>query len=220
LSPLGLFGGTFDPVHLAHLRLAEEIADAFGLAGVRFIPAAVPPHRNPPRASAQHRLAMTRLAVQGNPRFEVDDRELKRAAVSYTYDTLFELRAEAGDRPLCLLMGADAFCLLTTWHRWQELLDLAHLIVARRPGFALDALAASLPGPLRAEYLRRHRAERGGHVLAPGGGIFTHELTALDVSATALRGLFARGSSVRYLLPDAVITYIEQHHLYKETDAG
>jgi nicotinate-nucleotide adenylyltransferase len=117
-------------------------------------------------------------------------------------------------------MGADAFCLLTSWHRWQELLELAHLVVARRPGYALEALAASLPAPLKAEYLRRHRFERGAHALAPGGSIFTHELTGLDVSATALRGLFARGSSVRYLLPDAVITYIGQHHLYRETDAG
>jgi nicotinate-nucleotide adenylyltransferase len=220
LSPLGLFGGTFDPIHLAHLRLAEEIAEAFGFTRVRFIPAAVPPHRGPPRASADHRLAMTRLAVQGNPRFEVDDRELKRPATSYTYDTLVELRAEFADRPLCLLMGADAFCTLTTWHRWRELFDLAHLVIAHRPGYALEQLAASLPDPLKAEYLRRHRAGRGGPGRSPGGGIFTHELTALDISATAVRSLIAHRSSLRYLLPDAVIAYIEQHHLYRETDAG
>ena len=218
-EPIGILGGTFDPVHFAHLRLAEEIADALELSQVLLVPAAVPPHRAQPRASAAHRLAMVRLAAEGNSRLATDARELRRAGNSYTYDTLRELRSEHGERPLCLLMGADAFVALATWHRWTELFELAHVLVARRPGYPLEQLAASLPGPLRTEYLRRHSPDYSGLRLAPAGRIFTHELTALDVSATALRGLIAHGSSLRYLLPDSVIAYIREHGLYKERDA-
>jgi nicotinate-nucleotide adenylyltransferase len=212
-------GGTFDPIHYAHLRLAEELADAFGFREVHFVPAAVPPHRGPPRASAEHRRRMVELAIAGNPRFQLDDRELRRKGASYSYDTLAEMRAGIGDQPLCLLMGADAFVAFTTWHRWKEVLDLAHVVVARRPGYPLEQLTASLPVPLKSQYLRRHVADAGAARLEPGGRIFTHELTALDVSATALRELIARGASLRYLLPDAVIAYIESHRLYRTTDA-
>ncbi len=218
-APIGVLGGTFDPVHFAHLRLAEEIAEAFDLGQVLMIPAGAPPHRGEPGASGAHRLAMLRLAIEGNPRLLADDRELRRAGTSYMYDTLLELRNESGDRPLCLVMGADAFVQLASWYRWSELFDLAHFIVARRPGYPLEQLAASLPGVLKAQYLRRHSPEPRGLQLAPAGRIFTHELTALDVSATALRGLISRGASLRYLLPDAVIAYIETHGLYREQDA-
>ncbi len=220
MAAIGLFGGTFDPIHFAHLRLAEEIAESFGLEQVRLIPAAVPPHRGRPAASPEHRLAMTRLAIEGNPRFAVDARELRRTGPSYTVDTLIETRREAGDQPLCLMMGADAFAALTTWHRWEELFDLAHIIIARRPGFPLEQLASSLPGPLRAQY--ENRLEQAPERLrqTPAGGLFTHELTALDVSATAVRELIHRNASLRYLLPDAVIAYIHGHGLYKERDAS
>jgi len=202
------------------LRLAEEVLDSFGLDKVQFIPAAVPPHRNEPGASPAHRLAMTRLAIQGNPRFEVDDRELKRAGTSYTIDTLSEIRSALGNQPLCLLMGADAFVALTTWHRWSELFDLAHVVVARRPGFPLEHLTSSLPDALRDQYLRRRSEDPAAVKATPAGRIFTHELTALDVSATELRSLIKLGASLRYLLPDAVIAYIEEHKLYKEHDAS
>lgn len=218
-DPVGILGGTFDPVHFAHLRLAEEIADALSLSRVLLIPAAVPPHRSQPVASAAHRLAMVRLATEDNPRFSVDARELRRAGASYSYDSLRELRNEYGERPLCMLMGADAFVQLSTWHRWTEIFELAHLVVARRPGFPLEQLAASLPGSLKAEYLRRHAPTPECVRLAPAGRIVTHELTALDVSATALRALIAGGESLRYLLPDAVIAYIHEHRLYREQDA-
>lgn len=219
-SAIGLFGGTFDPIHFAHLRLAEEAIDIFGFEQVRFIPTAVPPHRNEPGAASVHRLAMTRLATQGNPRFAVDGRELQRAGTSYTFDTLSEIRSESDDRPLCLLMGADAFVALTTWHRWNELFDLAHVVVAKRPGFPLEQLASSLPGPLRAQYQRRYATDPEVLSETRAGHIFAHELTALDVSATALRTLIKRHGSLRYLLPDAVIAYIEEHNLYKEHDAS
>jgi len=219
-SAIGLFGGTFDPIHFAHLRLAEELADGFGLDQVHFIPAAVPPHRNEPSASPAHRLAMTRLAIQGNSRFVVDGRELGRAGTSYTIDTLSEIRSASGNRPLCLLLGADAFIALMTWHRWNELFDLAHIVVARRPGFPLEHLASSLPDALRAQYLRRYAADPAAMKATAAGNIFAHELTALDVSATELRALIKCDASLRYLLPDAVIAYIEEHKLYKEHDAS
>ncbi len=217
---IGLFGGTFDPIHFAHLRLAEEIADAFQLQQVRLIPTSIPPHRDQPGTSAEHRLSMTRLAVAGNPRLAVDAREIGRAGISYTVDTLTELRSEVGTAPLCLLMGADAFVALTTWHRWTELFDLAHIIVARRPGFPLEKLASTLPAALHEQYTQRLETRPRALNAASAGKVFTHELTSLDVSATALRSLAVRKASLRYLLPDQVIAYINEHHLYKEPDAS
>jgi nicotinate-nucleotide adenylyltransferase len=218
-TPIGVLGGTFDPVHLAHLRLAEELADAIGLAKVRFIPTGAPPHRGTPRVSGAHRMEMVRLALAGNPRFEADDREIRREGVCYTFDTLNELRAELGDRPLCLLMGSDAFSALTTWHRWEELFDLAHIVIAHRPGFSLQQLQSSLPGPLRKIYLQRLAASTGILRRDSGGAVYAREITALDIAATPIRGLLAGGGSARYLVPDAVLDYIETNRLYKERDA-
>lgn len=219
-SAIGLFGGTFDPIHYGHLRLAEEVADRFQLGQVRLLPASVPPHREQPAAAAQHRLAMTQLAITGNPRLVADRRELDRQGPSYTVDTLAEVRAETGDGPLALLMGADAFVLLATWHRWERLFELAHIIVARRPGFPLEQLAKSLPQPLQQHYERRLTGEAAALHASACGNVFTHELTALDVSATALRSFIQRKASLRYLLPDTVIAYIEDHNLYREPDAS
>lgn len=217
-APIGLFGGTFDPIHLGHLRLAQELADALGLARVRFIPAGTPPHRNLPRVSGAHRLQMVRIAIADNPLFEAEECELRRDGISYTYDTLIELRDELRGHPLCLLMGADAFAALTTWHRWQELFDLAHVVIAHRPGFQLKELQAALPPALREIYQRR-LVDAPARLRANAGSILTREITALDISATNIRALLAQGSSPRYLAPDPVLAYIDQHHLYKEHDA-
>jgi nicotinate-nucleotide adenylyltransferase len=218
-SPIGVLGGTFDPVHLAHLRLAEELADGIGLSKVRFIPTGAPPHRGTPRVTGAHRMEMVRLAIGGNPRLEADDREIRRQGVCYTFDTLNELRAELGDRPLCLLMGSDAFSALTTWHRWEELFDLAHIVIAHRPGFSLQQLQSSLPGPLRKIYLQRLAASTGILRRDSAGAVYAREITALDIAATQIRGLLAGGGSARYLVPDAVLDYIETNRLYKERDA-
>jgi len=219
-APLGVLGGTFNPVHLAHLRLAEELAQGIGLERVLFVPAGTPPHRQPPKVDGRHRLEMIRLAVAGNPSFAADDREIRRQGISYTYDTLAELRAGIGDRrPLCLLMGADAFPALTTWHRWTELFALAHIVIAHRPGFALKDLPAALPDALRQAYLQRLTADPAALGAAPAGSVLAHEITALDISATQVRDLLARGKAARYLVPDAVLDYIARNHLYKETDA-
>jgi nicotinate-nucleotide adenylyltransferase len=215
--PLGIFGGTFDPVHLGHLRLAEEAADSLGLAGVCWIPAGQPTHRAQdaklPRVTAADRLAMVRLATAGNPRFTVDASEVEAAVPSYTVPTLERLRAgPAGTRPQVLLVGADAFAGMPGWHRWEELFALAHIAVAHRPGFPIDA--ASLPPALAAHY-RERRAESPALLAeSPAGRIVTFAMTQLAVSATQIRALLANGRSPRYLLPDSVIAYIRSRHLY------
>lgn len=214
-----MLGGTFDPIHFAHLRLAEEFADGIGLGKVCFIPTGTPPHRGTPRVSGVHRMEMVRLAINGNPRFEADDREIRRPGICYTFDTLNELRAELGERPLCLLMGSDAFSALTGWHRWEELFDLAHIVIAHRPGFSLQQLQASLPGPLRKIYLQRLAASTSILRRDSAGAVYVREITALDIAATQIRALLAGGGSARYLVPEAVLDYIEHNRLYKERDA-
>ncbi len=214
-----MLGGTFDPVHFAHLRLAEEIADAVGLSSVRLIPTGNPPHRGTPRVTGEQRLEMVRLAIAGNPRLQADDREIRRQGVCYTFDTLTELRAELGDRPICLITGADAFSTLTTWHRWEELFELAHIVVAHRPGFSLQQMQSSLPGPLRKVYLQRLVSSTGLLRRDSAGAIYAREITALDIAATTIRALLAAGASARYLVPDQVLDYIERNRLYKERDA-
>ncbi len=146
-SVLGIFGGTFDPIHCAHLELAREVRAALDLAAVRFIPAGDPPHRAAPVASAMHRLAMVELAVADHPGLEVDAREIHRRGRSYTVETLEELRDEAPARPLALIVGADAFLGLPTWHRWRELFELAHVVVVARPGVDVRRRAAAAISP-------------------------------------------------------------------------
>lgn len=216
-GPLGVFGGTFDPVHLAHLRLAEEAAEQLNLSAVRWIPAAQPYHRQAPLVSAAHRLAMVELAVADNPRFAVDAAEIASTSPSYSVPTLERLRAELGPaRPLVLLVGADAFAGLAGWHRWQELFALAHIAVAERPGFAIDPV--SLPAPLAAEYRQRRVAPgeaAAAIAAAPAGAIVGFAMTQLAISATQVRSLLANGASPRYLLPEEVIAYIRRHFLYR-----
>ncbi len=215
-GPVGIFGGTFDPIHHGHLRLAEEVAESAKLGEVRFMPSGTPPHRTRPGADAADRLAMARLAVAGNPRFSVDDRETRRAGPGYTVDTLTELRSELGvSRPLALLLGADAFLELATWHRWRALFDLAHIVVAYRPGFPIDTWQARMPEPHAHEYAARHMHQPLAVHLAPAGGIAAVSMTGLDISATFVRNAVAAGASARYLLPDSVLDYIRSRGLYR-----
>lgn len=218
--PLGILGGTFDPLHFGHLRLAQELAEGLGLGGVRFIPAGQPPHRGQPFASPQQRLEMVRLGIAGNPLFALDEREIFKTAPSYSVETLLDLRRELGEaQSLCLFMGADAFLGLSTWHRWRELFGLAHIVVAQRPGVAgIARAAATLPAELRDELNRRLANEPGALQDAPAGAILVHPITALDISATQIRSDLAAGRSPRYLLPDAVLDYIQTNGLYKDID--
>lgn len=213
-EPLAIFGGTFDPVHFGHLRLAEESLAHLGLGGVRWLPAGNPPHRGVPQVTGEQRLAMVRLATAGNPRFTVDAAEVEASAPSYTVHTLERLRCELGGvRPLVLLVGADAFAGLAGWHRWRDILELAHIAVSHRPGFPVEA--ASLPVELAAVFQQRRLADASDLRSAPGGGIVTFAMTQLAISATQIRKLLANGLSARYLLPDAVLDYIRAHSLYR-----
>jgi nicotinate-nucleotide adenylyltransferase len=222
---LGLLGGTFDPLHVAHLRLGLEAREALGLGELCFIPAGTPPLRALPQCAAAHRLAMVERALAGMPGFSVDPGEVLAAAgtsaPSYTVATLERQRRQHGpQRPLLLLLGADAFARLESWHRWRELFALAHIGVATRPGHDLQKVPAGTQSAgagdtaLDAEFNAR-RGSAADLAGAPAGRIVPFAITALEISATAVRERLARGLSVRYLVPDPVLDYIETHQLYR-----
>jgi nicotinate-nucleotide adenylyltransferase len=207
-------GGTFDPVHLAHLRLAEEAAGALGLERVRWIPSGTPGHRAAPGTPALHRLEMVKLAVRDNPRFAVDDAEALGGTAQFTIDTLRRLRAELGDaRPLVLIIGADQLHKLNTWRDWREVLDRAHFAIGARPGYTLAA--EGLPAAVAAEW-RRRAGDAAALARAPGGRMVTFPMTLLGISASDIRRHLAAGASARYLLPPEVLAYIRTHRLYSE----
>ncbi len=217
-APIGLLGGTFDPIHFGHLRLAEEARDALGLGQMRLIPAGEPPHRDTPRSPAAHRLAMAQLAIEGNPALVVDDIEIRQDGPSYSVLTLTRLREQLGAaQPLVLILGADAFEGLASWHRWQSLFELAHIAVANRPGYAPHG--RRWPEVLSPELAKacdgRLLASPGALRDAPAGGIVAFDMTPLAISATLIRDLLAHGHSARYLLPDRVLDYIAAQHLYR-----
>ena len=205
VPPLALFGGTFDPVHRAHIEGALAVSKVLGGATVRLIPNAVPPHRPQPRATAQQRLAMLELACQDWPELEVDDIELRRPQPSYSIDTLRHFRALIGQRPLIFILGADSFASLDSWHNWREFATLCHLVVLPRPGAAeastqvCQAFAAS---------------DSKGLLSHPAGLRLMLTQPWLDLSATAIRDTLARGERCERL-PASVREYIEQQHLYQ-----
>lgn len=213
--PFAMLGGTFDPVHYGHLRFADEVRRSLGLKELHLVPAGDPPHRSGPVASAADRLAMLRLAAAEFPGLVVDSREVDRAGKSYTVLTLEALRREDAQRPLLLLVGADAFRGLPSWHRWRELFALAHLVVVARPGVAPGA---DLPAPLAAERATRLALDPAILLSTPAGAIYEERVSPQPISATTIRAQLARGSAgaaeVSRLLPRAVLTYIDQHHLY------
>lgn len=214
-QPIGILGGTFDPIHYGHLRPALEVLDALQLAEVRFIPCRIPAHRATPQITAEQRLALAQLATAGQPGFVVDDRELRREGPSYMVDTLASLRADCGDdAPLCLILGMDAFRNVPTWYRWQDLSHLAHIIVMQRP----DA-AQPLP-PVLAEFINSRTIQDVGALRqTPAGGILFQSVTQLSISATQIRTLLAHGQSPRYLLPEVALAYIHDQALYQAQPA-
>lgn len=216
-SSIGVLGGTFDPIHFAHLRLAEEVAEAFMLNTVRLIPSANPPHRITPSAPAEDRLKMVELALdRANKKLVPDGRELNRVGKSYMVDTLKQLRTEHPNASISLILGTDAFIELMTWHEWQQLFSLAHIIVASRPNLPLSELETNLEKKLALEYEARKRHDRDLLHSSKNGLIFTYEFTSLEVSGTSLRRRIQHKQSLKYLLPDNVINYIQNHNLYKE----
>ncbi|GBG14185.1 nicotinate-nucleotide adenylyltransferase [Novimethylophilus kurashikiensis] len=210
MQAVGILGGTFDPIHFGHLRMAQELCEQLSLGEVRFIPSARPPHREVPRSVVEHRANMVQHAIADNPLFVFDDREIRRDGPSYMVDTLASLRQELGeDVPLFLLLGADAFLGLDRWHRWLTLFDLTHIAVACRPGVALDP--GIMSPELKAQWQLRHSPHTGEN---PAGKILQCEITALDISSSAIRAGFAAGHTPRYLLPESVLGYIFEHQLY------
>lgn len=211
--PLGILGGTFDPVHTAHLRLAAEAMRQLRLGGVVWVPAGQPHHRTAPAASAEHRLAMVRLATADRPEYLIDDAEIRADQPSYTVPTLERLRRVHGEeRPLVLLMGADAFLGLATWHRWRELFRLAHISVVSRPTF--DFAAETMATELADEFHRRYRTQHTALAMTPAGAIITFTMDAGTVSSTEVRAKLRTGAPVGELLPAPVLDYIQRHRLY------
>jgi nicotinate-nucleotide adenylyltransferase len=208
-EPIGLFGGTFDPIHYGHLRTAFELLQALKLAQVRFLPTGNPPHRDVPLAAGELRVEMVRLAVAGQPGFAVDDREIRRGGVSYSIDTLTELRQEYPDRSLCLLLGMDAFLGMPTWHRWREIFDLCHIVAAHRPGWK-----APITGPLGEIMVDRGTGSVRDLHASSAGRIHVHAVTQLEIASTDLRSLIMSGRDLRYLVPDAVRDLIRRTGCY------
>ncbi len=209
MNAMGIFGGTFDPIHYAHLRTAFELQQALRLKEIRFLPAGNPPHRDQPFADAALRLQMVRAAIAGHAGFVLDEREIHKSGPSYTVDTLRELRQEFPDRSLCLIVGMDAFLGLPKWHQWRDLLQLAHLLVAHRPGWRVPGTGAL------GELVARSGTDRIGdlHELR-FGCIYIHAVTQLEISSTELRQLIATGQDPRFLMPDPVRELILETNCY------
>lgn len=206
---IGILGGTFDPIHFGHLRMALELHDTLALAKVHIIPCYQPVHRKLPEASPKQRLAMVECAVFGEPALYADPREIQRKNPSYTIDTLLELRQELPDTPLCLLVGIDAFLGFPSWNRYKEILAYAHLIVAHRPNYHLPT--SGIVADLVKERLQQEITYIHEHL---AGGILLRPITALEISASDIRKQIAMGRNPRYLLPDSVYDYIKQHNTY------
>ena len=211
MKPIGVFGGTFDPIHYGHLRSAFEMLQALEFDEVRFIPCGDPPHRGKTFATAAQRLRLVELAIAGQAGFVADERELRRDGPSYTIDTLAELRKEFPHRALGLIIGMDAFLNLTDWHRWDEILEIAHIVVAHRPGWkapdigGLGQLIADR-GTLRVEDLHA----------TTHGRLHIHAVTQLEIASTEIRELVAAGRDPRFLMPDNVRDELLAEGIYQE----
>ncbi len=203
-------GGTFDPIHFGHLRTALEIQQWLGVEHVCLMPANVPVHREAPGSSATARLAMVEHAIEGEMALRCDPREILSDRPSFTIYTLERLREELGlAKPVCMVVGMDSFMSLDQWFRFYEYLNYCHIIVVARPGYDFK------PNQTLRQLLARHQVERKNDILTqPAGGILVHELTPLSISATHIRELITSGQSPRYLLPDSVWDFIQQHKLY------
>ncbi|WP_340615507.1 nicotinate-nucleotide adenylyltransferase [Xenorhabdus entomophaga] len=208
-----LFGGTFDPIHYGHLRPVEALARLVGLNQVILLPNHVPPHRPQPEASAQQRLEMVRLAVQDNPLFTVDTRELERQTPSYTVETLKSFRQEAGEeRPLAFIIGQDSLQTIHTWYKWEELLDICHLLVCSRPGYQKQ-----LSSPEMQQWLENHQVDTPFPLSQkPHGYIYLAATPLLNISATDIRQRHQQGLSCDDLLPPSIQNYIDSWGLYRQ----
>lgn len=208
---IGILGGTFDPIHIGHLRSAVDIKQALGFDEIRLVPCHIPPHKDHSVTASADRLAMVSLSVSDESGLVVDDRELNRDGPSYTVDTLKQIRDEVGDaESICLIMGTDAFERLDSWHDWQQLTELAHIIVMERPDQGMI-----LSPQLTAFYAQRKTDDPQSLKDRSAGTIYITKLIQLPVSATLIRQAVSAGESIRYLVPDSVSDYIDEHQLYQ-----
>ncbi len=210
---IGIFGGTFDPIHYGHLRTAFELQQAVNLDEVRFIPCGDPPHKSITAANAQQRFEMAEIAIFDHPRFIADDREVIRKGASYTVDTLESLRAEFPNASLCLILGMDAFLGLPNWYKWQRILKLANIIVAHRPGWRKPT-----DGRLKEILMDQGTAFPGELHWHHSGRIYIHAVTQLEIASSRIRDLVQAGNNTRFLLPDKVNEYILNSHCYTAVD--
>jgi len=206
---IGILGGTFDPVHFGHLRLAVEVWQALRLDHVRFVPCKKPALKALPQASEAQRLQMLSLALHDQPHCLIDQRELQRGGTSFMVDTLQSLRNEFS-APLCLIVGSDVFAELTEWHNWQQLLGLAHIVVVHRPQFDFHQFPTVIN-----DLLAKHQTTSVDLLhQQTGGAIFLQEMTMLDISASRLRSDIQLGEAVQFLLPQAVLEYVLAERIY------
>jgi len=208
-EPLAIFGGTFDPVHYGHLRCAEESRCKLGLENMYLLPAGTPPHRNMPRTSTQQRLDMLHLSLAEFPSLSIDDREIRRSGPSYMVETLQELRAEFPQKPLLLLVGQDAANYLHSWHDWEQLFELAHLVTFPRPGAKPEYRQ-----DLARQIERRSCPDLQSLLSSEVGGVLHLELELIDISATAIQSIIRLGRSPRAMVPELVLDYINENRLY------
>ena len=212
---IGIFGGTFDPIHYGHLRIAEEIVDAVNLQKMYFVPAGIPRLRRVPVVLPQHRAEIVRLAIQNNPTFILDEREINRDGVSSSIDSVREFKQEFGEEiSLCFVIGVDAFIKLEKWNSWKELFNLCHFIISARPGYVFHSINELLPKELQKECSQRWISSADSLRNVTSGLIFIGSTTMLDISATSIRAHIAAGRSLRYLAPDIVVSYISSNKLY------
>lgn len=210
---LGILGGTFNPIHLAHLRIAEEAREAAGLDQVLFIPAADPPHK--PLAwdiPFEQRFQMVQLAIADHEHFTISDMENRRTGKSYTIETIEELRTFSSEDELYFIIGSDSFLELGTWYQYQRLFELTSLVVIMRPGSESDKAIEKLPPDVRG-YFSQKSASLLQHIT--GTKIVFVKGIPLDISSSRLREMITNGKSVRYLTPSAVENYIARRGLYK-----
>ena len=217
LPLIGVYGGTFDPIHYGHLRIAEELIDIIGLKRIIFIPSGAPRLRVAPVASRIHRTAMVRMAIQDNHMFSLDEREINRPGTSTTIASLREYQDELGTgTALCFILGIDAFVKINQWHSWHELFDLCHMVIVARPGYASLKDHQNLPLDVRNEFISRHALDAKDLSIQPHGAIYAAQTSLLEISASRIRSLIAAGKSIRYLLPENVSDYIKSNYLYAE----
>jgi nicotinate-nucleotide adenylyltransferase len=204
-----ILGGTFDPVHFGHLRPALDVQQALGIERVHLLPCRTPPHREMPWLSHEQRLALLHLAIEDEPGLAIDTRELRREGPSYMVDTLTSLREELGERPLCLALGMDALAGLDSWHRWEEIPALCHLVVMQRPGNHWPQ-----DGALARQLQAARVADVKDLLALPAGAVLGVTVTQMAVSSTRIRDLLRSGRSARYLMPEAALERIMQENWY------